>query len=44
MREQGAACARYALAGTRADFTDQWHVVERASTHALAAGGGSAEE
>jgi DNA-binding LacI/PurR family transcriptional regulator len=44
MREQGAACARYVLTGSRADFTDQWHVVERASTHATAAGVGSAEE
>jgi DNA-binding LacI/PurR family transcriptional regulator len=50
MREQGAACARYALAGDRADFTDQWHVVERTSTRATTTGsardvgGGSAEE
>lgn len=50
MREQGAACARYALAGARADFTDQWHIVERASTHAMTTGSareasrGSAEE
>jgi DNA-binding LacI/PurR family transcriptional regulator len=32
MREQGAACARYAAAGTRADFTAQWRIVERSST------------
>lgn len=48
MREQGAACARYALAGTSADFTDQWQIVERASTRATGsareAGPGSAEE
>lgn len=33
MREQGAACAHQALTDTStAEFTDQWHIVERAST------------
>ncbi|MGC4807373.1 substrate-binding domain-containing protein [Micromonospora sp. DT233] len=32
MRDQGAACAHQVLTGSRADFTDQWRVVERAST------------
>lgn len=33
MREQGAACAYQALTGTSTDFTDQWQIIERASTH-----------
>ncbi|WGW13951.1 LacI family DNA-binding transcriptional regulator [Saxibacter everestensis] len=33
MREQGAACAQQALTQTSIDFTDQWQIIERASTH-----------
>lgn len=32
MREQGAACAYQALTGTSTDFSDQWQIIERAST------------
>ncbi|HLR94059.1 MAG TPA: LacI family DNA-binding transcriptional regulator [Jiangellaceae bacterium] len=33
MREQGAACAHQVLSGTTVDFSDQWQIIERASTH-----------
>ena len=33
MREQGAACARQVLTGSDTDFSDQWQIIERASTH-----------
>lgn len=33
MREQGAACALQALTGSNTDFTDQWQILERTSTH-----------
>ena len=36
MREQGAACARQVLTGNDTDFSDQWQIIQRASTHSHA--------
>ena len=43
MRRQGAACARQALTGSDTDFSDQWQIIERASTHVHARNTGDAD-
>ena len=43
MREQGAACARQVLTGNDTDFTDQWQIIERTSTHVHAGNTGDAD-